>query len=460
MSVSCGCWNHKTPSHKKKNTNPPAAHLLLKSNVSTLEGSQTDFEILIENEQETAANLQAYNLKIIVKNEGGLGSFLEYADITNTSRQVALITHQPLSHFFSPSTLTNHDTPLKLPCKLYPLNNRITKITITINLEHQDQKDKTPPITVVWNRLPPVTNQMIQAAQNNGSTYLAEMLTNIQQRGTVHNINQPGSNGYTALHQAAHLGDTTILRTLLERGADPNIMDSNYGYAPLHYAAVDGNLPMVQELIAKGANVHVKTTDGTTPLICLMRSNKPDAPEIAKLFIEKLTPEQLNEKNTDGQTALFWAIRGGRNEMVTELLQKLDLHQIREKGPYNPILCWAINHDRTDVALVLVEHGTSSQLNKLEPASPFVPLDFDNTNLRPLDYAIKKNNDIVALKLIEKLTVEQLNQINTNRYTYLQEAVIQNNLKIAEELIKKGVDRNVPAVLTPTPAMKRVLTAP
>jgi uncharacterized protein len=70
----------------------------------------------------------------------------------------------------------------------------------------------------------------------------------IDQRGTL-----PGSTG---LRTALHFGSEheIVVRTLLERGANPNIRDEGDHAYPIHFAAERGDLAIVKLLIAHGAD--------------------------------------------------------------------------------------------------------------------------------------------------------------------------------------------------------------
>jgi hypothetical protein len=69
----------------------------------------------------------------------------------------------------------------------------------------------------------------------------------------------------TPLHAAAANGDTTLLTSLIERGAHPNTKDI-YGSTPLHEAVVNGHSEVVTLLLAHGAEVDAVRSDGTSPL--------------------------------------------------------------------------------------------------------------------------------------------------------------------------------------------------
>ena len=55
--------------------------------------------------------------------------------------------------------------------------------------------------------------------------------------------------GKTALHLACAKGHTTVVRLLLQFGADANHKEVNSGFTPLHFAVVQGHLDILQALL-------------------------------------------------------------------------------------------------------------------------------------------------------------------------------------------------------------------
>ena len=74
--------------------------------------------------------------------------------------------------------------------------------------------------------------------------------------------------GVTPLHWTSNgnnFKDGSVLRVLLEHGADINVQDDD-GWTPLHRASYDGALEVVRVLLEHGADVEVKGEDGMTAL--------------------------------------------------------------------------------------------------------------------------------------------------------------------------------------------------
>jgi len=79
--------------------------------------------------------------------------------------------------------------------------------------------------------------------------------------------NVRGSRGWTALHGAAVMGDTAVVKILLESKrirVDEGLHRSMR--TPLHLSAENGQLEVARELLAAGANKHARSRRGRTPM--------------------------------------------------------------------------------------------------------------------------------------------------------------------------------------------------
>jgi ankyrin repeat protein len=75
-------------------------------------------------------------------------------------------------------------------------------------------------------------------------------------------VNDLLADGTSALTVAAHSDHAALVRLLLDRGANPNVIGS--GYSALHAAVLRGNLDIVRALVARGALVDSRLRHGTT----------------------------------------------------------------------------------------------------------------------------------------------------------------------------------------------------
>lgn len=74
------------------------------------------------------------------------------------------------------------------------------------------------------------------------------------------------SNGSQAIHIAADKGLDSVIKLLLNRGADINNQNPMNGYTPLHYAITKGRYSTITLLMQRGADPMITTARGVTAL--------------------------------------------------------------------------------------------------------------------------------------------------------------------------------------------------
>jgi ankyrin repeat protein len=150
------------------------------------------------------------------------------------------------------------------------------------------------------------TSEVADAAQSKNHEALRAL---IQKKADV---NQPQSDGATALHWSAHWSDLEAADLLIASGAkiDANSRD---GATPLFLAALNGSTPMVEKLLRAGADPNAPVLPhGETALMLACRSGDPD---VVKLLLGY--GARINQKETlRGTTALMWAAEQGHSEII------------------------------------------------------------------------------------------------------------------------------------------------
>jgi ankyrin repeat protein/uncharacterized glyoxalase superfamily protein PhnB len=165
--------------------------------------------------------------------------------------------------------------------------------------------------------------------------------------------------GWTGLHTAAKAGHATIVRLLLEHGADPNAREVGDNTYPLHWAAARGHVEIPRILLDAGGDVHgigdvheldvigwatVFHSPAEDPL-----SVDPSRRELAAFLVERGATHHI-----------FSAIALGDLSLIREVAEQnphaLDRRLSRFEQRQTP-LHFAINRKRYDILDLLIELG-------------------------------------------------------------------------------------------------------
>jgi ankyrin repeat protein len=114
--------------------------------------------------------------------------------------------------------------------------------------------------------------QFLEAVKKQDGTKVMQILTDTN--GGVINA-RDRETGEGALHLVVRQSDSTYLRFLIQKGANPNIQDGR-GNTPMMIAVETGYTEGVQILIRYGANVNLANSSGETPLIRAVQLRKLD----------------------------------------------------------------------------------------------------------------------------------------------------------------------------------------
>ena len=120
-----------------------------------------------------------------------------------------------------------------------------------------------------------------------------------------------------ALLQAAETDDTLAMKTLLEAGANPMLVNSE-GRSPLFLAVTNGHLHTIKSLLQVHADEQLLLKDRLKGYVALHQAVLTNRLDVLK-HILKYSPD-LEDRQREGKTALFLAVQMNCEEMVKALL--------------------------------------------------------------------------------------------------------------------------------------------
>ena len=139
-------------------------------------------------------------------------------------------------------------------------------------------------------------------------------VSNLLKREDVE-VDRHSSEGMTALLWAAQANDLSMVKSLLEAGADPNL-GNRYHITPLWLAALNRSPEMIELLIQFGADATAALPHGETPLMVAGRTGDPESIRI--LIAEGADPNA--SESLHGETGLMWASAENHPEAIRALV--------------------------------------------------------------------------------------------------------------------------------------------
>lgn len=129
-------------------------------------------------------------------------------------------------------------------------------------------------------------------------------------------INTRGADGSGALHIVARRSDAVYLRFLLQKGANPNLQDSNGNTAAM-LAVENGFVEAIPILKTYRADMNVANSRGETPLIRAVQNR--NAAAVRVLLESGANPDQTD--TMAGMSARDYAARDGRSQPIIKLIE-------------------------------------------------------------------------------------------------------------------------------------------
>jgi hypothetical protein len=199
-----------------------------------------------------------------------------------------------------------------------------------------------------------------------------------------------------ALFVAAFNGDTSLVKSLLDKGVEINAKD-NDGCSSLMLASYGGHTEIVELLLDRGSDINAKDDDGETALINAIMGRQV---EIVAILIDK--GADIEAKNNNGRTALMIAVLNGDTETV-ELLRDKGA-DIKNDNPESELIKMG---DRLDLI--------SDQMNEQS-------LKYDIAELQRLSDKYEDYKDTIINEVKKELKTKEALQIleGQSRLSYIE----------------------------------------
>lgn len=292
---------------------------------------------------------------------------------------------------------------------------------------------------------PDIYNEWFGAASNGDLNKIKELISQVD-------INGQDDRGRTALMQAAFFGHADILEFLLQQ---PNIninAQDHKKYTALSLAASVGR-ENIMKILLKVHHIDINTQNtitGNTPLI---QASKEGHENIVNLLLN-IPTINLNIRNSDGFTALMWAVWNGNESIAKRLLKAgadssiknyggqtaLDLASPKFKIILEPLVNQINMKDKLKQWFEAVD---ANDLNKIKELIRQVDVNALNKHGNPaLIQACLYNSENIVDLLLQVPDIN-INTQNLLGFTALMFATIFSNHKIIKLLLDAGADPNL-----------------
>ena len=308
-------------------------------------------------------------------------------------------------------------------------------------------------------------------------------------------VNCVDDSGFTALHHAASLNNTTMIRLLHAHQANINArMEGESGAAPIHVATMYSSLNAIVTLHQLGCNISAFDDDDLTPLHYAVESEdvntvslllklnanvtacgssgaplhiaaKKDNLEIIEVLVQNGHPADTDVRDTEDYTPLHVAAQNGCDKSAALLVsmganvcsktaegQTACELATRSRYPFvvnilayvsEDVLSRFSNHDPLVQRLGAALHFATAQnrilsVNYLLKQAGCPPDVEDNTGRTALNIAITKNN-LETCKVLISLGAN-VNHVSKNGVSPILTAAFKGYVQVVEELIRNGAE--------------------
>lgn len=164
----------------------------------------------------------------------------------------------------------------------------------------------------------------IHAAVRSGDQFTFDTIASRSAR-----IDPANSRGWTALHEAAHLGQRKLLIQLITKGGEVNFQGGTHRETPLHAAILGGHCSTVETLILNAANLSLKDADGFTPYELAESLGNAELVELLSSHLDTSadSPGEVEEESSESEQPADSVEAPEESEQESELEMSSTLEQ-------------------------------------------------------------------------------------------------------------------------------------
>jgi len=222
--------------------------------------------------------------------------------------------------------------------------------------------------------------------------------------------------GCSALHCAAEGGDLQVLNSCLEWGLEVKNCDID-GKTLLHYAVSSGKVEVVERVLALSPEIDKADNFGTTAIsLAVSRKLIPIAKRLKKINSDS------RRNYSDGKTLLHIAAQSGSAELVAWCLEFIPDKMVEDYFGRVP-LHYASASENIDSVKLLCDSDTVNITSRQNESH--IGMAISTNNLPIVSYLVESGADLITG--------------NSDKTSYLHEAVRCNADTVIEFLVKKGV---------------------
>lgn len=259
-------------------------------------------------------------------------------------------------------------------------------------------------------------SELITSIKEGNSQYVRKVLQKYRKSSKKNaskksTINVADTEGFTALHHAALLGDVEIIMAIIEMEGDPNSRDKQ-GMTPIHMAAWAGKDAALKALLENRGLPNLPSFSGDTPLHLAAQHGYAGC---AKILLDNHADGAF--RNSNSETPLDLACQFGHSTVVKHLLMKekvvelltSEVSDARYKSPLH--LSAKSGHD--DIVQCLLEAGVDVNIERpegtpLHQAALYGKKDAVLYLLKAgADVHRRNSNGLMALDLVNRFTASR-----------------------------------------------------